>query len=78
ARDIILARAAGTAGGRPAGRDQPIGPAGLRRHDSNLVLEAVRRGAGVALERRSLVAGALARGELVQLTAVTGPNPWHY
>ena len=45
---------------------------------SNLVLEAVRLGAGVALERRSLVAGAIARGELVQLTAVTVPYPWHY
>lgn len=32
-------------------------------------------GAGVALERRSLVAGAIARGELVQLTAVTVPYP---
>ena len=42
------------------------------------VLEAVRLGAGVALERRSLVAGAIARGELVQLTAVTVPYPWHY
>lgn len=42
------------------------------------MLEAVRLGAGVALERRSLVAGAIARGELVQLTAVTVPYPWHY
>ncbi len=32
----------------------------------------------MALERRSLVAGAIARGELVQLTAVTVPYPWHY
>lgn len=46
--------------------------------DEQLVLEAVRLGAGVALERRSLVAGAIARGELVQLTAVTVPYPWHY
>ena len=57
---------------------KPIVPAGLRLNDSNLVLEAVRLGAGVALERRSLVAGAIARGELVQLTAVTVPYPWHY
>ncbi len=56
---------------------KPIVPAGLRLNDSNLVLEAVRpqsRGAGAAL----LVAGAIARGELVQLTAVTVPYPWHY
>lgn len=61
-----------------AGLEKPIVPAGLRLNDSNLVLEAVRLGAGVALERRSLVAGAIARGELVQLTAVTVPYPWHY
>jgi LysR family glycine cleavage system transcriptional activator len=61
-----------------AGLEKTIVPAGLRLNDSNLVLEAVRLGAGVALERRSLVAGAIARGELVQLTAVTVPYPWHY
>ncbi|HGK5011691.1 TPA: LysR substrate-binding domain-containing protein [Klebsiella pneumoniae] len=60
------------------GGNLPIVPSGLRLNDSNLVLEAVRLGAGVALERRSLVAGAIARGELVQLTAVTVPYPWHY
>ena len=35
------------------GLEKPIVPAGLRLNDSNLVLEAVR-GAGVALERRSV------------------------
>ncbi|STU65141.1 glycine cleavage system transcriptional activator [Klebsiella pneumoniae] len=40
-----------------AGLEKPIVPSGLRLNDSNLVLEAVRLGAGVALERRSLVAG---------------------
>ncbi len=68
----------GTPGAARAGLKKPIVPAGLRLNDSNLVLEAVRLGAGVALERRSLVAGAIARGELVQLTAVTVPYPWHY
>ncbi|STS80990.1 glycine cleavage system transcriptional activator [Klebsiella pneumoniae] len=63
---------------QPGGAGKAIVPAGLRLNDSNLVLEAVRLGAGVALERRSLVAGAIARGELVQLTAVTVPYPWHY
>ncbi len=60
--------------GAASGAEKPIVPAGLRLNDSNLVLEAVRwgrRGAG----RRSTVAGAIARGELVQLTAVTVPTP---
>lgn len=42
---------------QPGGAEKTIIPAGLRLNDSNLVLEAVRLGAGVALERRSLVAG---------------------
>ncbi len=41
--------------------------AGLCSNDSNLILEAVRLGQGIALERRSLVQDAIARGELVQL-----------
>ncbi len=47
----------GTPRVQPGGAEKPIVPAGLRLNDSNLVLEAVRLGAGVALERRSLVAG---------------------
>lgn len=61
-----------------AGLEKEIEPGGLRVNDSNLVLDAVRLGEGIALERRSLVQGALDRGELVQLTAITAPYPWHY
>ncbi|CDI18106.1 LysR family transcriptional regulator [Klebsiella pneumoniae] len=78
ASDIIFSMESWNAWCSQAGLEKPIVPAGLRLNDSNLVLEAVRLGAGVALERRSLVAGAIARGELVQLTAVTVPYPWHY
>lgn len=42
----------------------------LSANDSNVVIGAVLLGQGVALERRSLVAHALARGELVQITRV--------
>ena len=78
ASDIIFSMESWNAWCSQAGLEKPIVPSGLRLNDSNLVLEAVRLGAGVALERRSLVAGAIARGELVQLTAVTVPYPWHY
>ncbi len=78
ASDIIFSMESWNAWCSQAGLEKPIVPAGLRLNDSNLVLEAVRLGAGVALERRSLVAGAIARGELVQLTAVTVPYPWPY
>lgn len=61
-----------------AGLEKEIEPGGLRVNDSNLVLDAVRLGEGIALERRSLVQGALDRGELVQITAITAPYPWHY
>ncbi|KDE33597.1 MULTISPECIES: LysR substrate-binding domain-containing protein [Kosakonia] len=61
-----------------AGLEKEILPAGLRINDSNLVIEAVRRGTGIALERRSLVEDAISRGELVQITPVTAPYPWHY
>ena len=66
ASDIIFSMESWNAWCSQAGLEKPIVPAGLRLNDSNLVLEAVRLGAGVALERRSLVAGAIARGELVQ------------
>lgn len=78
ASDIVFSMESWHAWCSQAGLEKTIVPAGLRLNDSNLVLEAVRLGAGVALERRSLVAGAIARGELVQLTAVTVPYPWHY
>ena len=61
-----------------AGLEREIVPGGLCINDSNLVLEAVRLGKGIALERRSLVQDALSRGELVQLTSYTAPYPWPY
>ncbi len=51
---------------------------GLCSNDSNLVLEAVRLGQGIALERRSLVYDAIERGELVQLSAVSAPYAYPY
>ena len=72
ASDIIFSMESWHAWCSQAGLEKPIVPAGLRLNDSNLVLEAVRLGAGVALERRSLVAGAIARGELVQVTPTPG------
>lgn len=60
-----------------AGVDEPCQPT-LWINDSNLVMEAVRLGQGVALERRSLVDGALRRGELVQLTDITVPYAYPY
>ncbi|PLR39605.1 transcriptional regulator [Chimaeribacter californicus] len=61
-----------------AGLEREIVPTGLCINDSNLVLEAVRLSKGIALERRSLVHEAIARGELVQLTPFTAPYPWPY
>lgn len=46
--------------------------------DSNLVIEAVRQGQGIALTRRSLVEDGLRSGELVQLSALTVPYPNPY
>lgn len=51
---------------------------GLCSNDSNLVLQAVRLGQGIALERRSLVDDAIKRGELVQLSPITAPYPYPY
>ncbi|AKS05108.1 LysR substrate-binding domain-containing protein [Pseudomonas trivialis] len=51
---------------------------GLCSNDSNLILEAVRLGQGIALERRSLVHDAIARGELVQLGDVSAPYAYPY
>ena len=52
--------------------------AGLCSNDSNLILEAVRLGQGIALERRSLVQDAIARGELVQLGDICAPYAYPY
>jgi len=47
-------------------------------NDSNLVLEALRLGQVLALERRSLVQTALEEGRLVQLSPVVAPYPYAY
>lgn len=50
--------------------------AGLWINDSNLVLQAVQQGLGVALERRSLVHAALQTGTLVQVSDIVVPYPY--
>lgn len=61
-----------------AGLDVEVPRTGLCSNDSNLVLQAVRLGQGIALERRSLVHDAIQRGELVQLTGWAAPYPFPY
>jgi LysR family glycine cleavage system transcriptional activator len=61
-----------------AGVDVAVERQGLCSNDSNLVLEAVRLGQGIALDRRSLVQDAIGRGELVQLSEITAPYPYPY
>ncbi len=78
ASDIIFSMESWNAWCSQAGlekADRPRGPAPERLQSG---AGGGPPGGGVALERRSLVAGAIARGELVQLTAVTVPYPWHY
>jgi LysR family transcriptional regulator, glycine cleavage system transcriptional activator len=50
----------------------------LTANDSNIVMTALLLGDGVALERRSIVAQALGRGDLVQITGVSVPYPYPY
>ncbi|WP_144144449.1 LysR substrate-binding domain-containing protein [Paraburkholderia sp. BCC1884] len=50
----------------------------LSANDSNIVISTVLLGQGIALERRSLVAHAMARGELVQISEVCVPYPYPY
>jgi LysR family glycine cleavage system transcriptional activator len=57
---------------------QQLPPPSLSANDSNIILGAAVLGQGIALERRSLVAGALQRGELVQLSPLTLPYPYPY
>ncbi|WP_191486866.1 LysR substrate-binding domain-containing protein [Pseudomonas sp. FEN] len=61
-----------------AGVEMNIERKGLCSNDSNLVLEAVRLGQGIALERRSLVHDAIVRGELVQLCEISAPYAYPY
>lgn len=63
---------------RECGLEKEIVPGGLCINDSNIIIEAVRLGKGIALERRSLVQDAITRGELVQLTSITAPYPRPY
>lgn len=63
---------------KAAGLDVEIHRTGLCSNDSNLVLQAVRLGQGIALERQSLVHDAIQRGELVQLSTVKVPYPYPY
>ncbi len=58
-----------------AGVNEPS-KAGLWINDSNLVLQAVQQGMGVALERRSLVDAGLKSGVLVQLSDIVVPYPY--
>ena len=58
-----------------AGVEEPS-QAGLWINDSNLVLQAVQQGMGVALERRSLVDAGLKSGMLVQLSDIVVPYPY--
>ena len=56
----------------------PHDPTGLHFNDSNLLLEAVRQGLGVALVRQSLVHDALREGRLIRLSPVSAPYPAPY
>lgn len=57
-----------------AGIEEP-GEALLWINDSNLILEMVRQGQGITLERRSLVQRDLDAGRLVQVTDIVAPYP---
>ena len=61
-----------------AGVAVPEEPAAFVVNDSNLSIEAIRMGQGIGLERRSLVAGALQRGELVALSDLRVPYGFPY
>ncbi|NML30637.1 LysR substrate-binding domain-containing protein [Paraburkholderia antibiotica] len=50
----------------------------LSANDSNVVIGAALLGQGIALERRSLVAHALAQGALVQITGIRVPYRFSY
>lgn len=64
--------------GEAAGHHQASPACGISVNDSNLVLEALRLGQVLALERRSLVQAALDEGRLIQLSPVVAPYPYGY
>jgi LysR family glycine cleavage system transcriptional activator len=63
---------------RAAAVSEPTATGLFSANDSNVILGSVLLGRGIALERRSLVADAIARGELVQLSDVCVPYPYPY
>jgi len=63
---------------RAANVREPGNASGLFANDSNIVMGAVLLGQGIALERRTLVADAMSRGELVQITDIHVPYPYPY
>ncbi|KUM42518.1 LysR substrate-binding domain-containing protein [Pseudomonas sp. EpS/L25] len=64
--------------GEAAGVGEAMPSCAISVNDSNLVLEALRLGQILALERRSLVQTALEEGRLVQLSPVVAPYPYAY
>ncbi|WP_027600618.1 MULTISPECIES: LysR substrate-binding domain-containing protein [Pseudomonas] len=64
--------------GETAGLGEAAPNRGISVNDSNVVLEALRLGQALALERRSLVQAALDEGRLVQLSPETAPYPYAY
>lgn len=64
--------------GETAGLGEAAPNRGISVNDSNVVLEALRLGQTLALERRSLVQAALDEGRLVQLNPVVAPYPYAY
>ncbi|ARU94339.1 LysR substrate-binding domain-containing protein [Tatumella citrea] len=78
ASNIIFSMESWQSWSESAGLQSPVVPQGLCINDSNLVLEAVRCGQGIALERRSLVQELIRRGELVQLGDCVVAYPWDY
>jgi len=64
--------------GEAAGLGEAAPHRGISVNDSNVVLEALRLGQTLALERRSLVQAALDEGRLVQLSPAVAPYPYAY
>ncbi|MEB3767488.1 hypothetical protein FXN70_07020 [Acinetobacter sp. MD2] len=50
----------------------------MQINDSNVVIEMLRRGLCIALERKSIVFDLVQKGVLRQVSAITVPYPWAY
>ncbi|HEY0296417.1 MAG TPA: LysR substrate-binding domain-containing protein, partial [Bordetella sp.] len=61
-----------------AGVPEPAHAARITANDSNVSVGCAELGHGLLLARRSIVAGLLAEGRLVQVTKVTIPYPYPY